>query len=578
MPATLFHKITESFAGTLFVGHSDGELMFLEQVALRPTTSAPLIDAIVRALSDMRQLSDKTVAAPSHVVRFMGQLGIVAPYFEAVPLRLLQVTARERKTSFPVAVAIKIALDVFDGLCLYHALDAKLCGGICPDQLLVGTDGDTRVGNVPVPAISPKESPWRGKVERLAYLAPEQLTAAKSFDARTDVYTMGVILWEMIANQSRLVGSPGQILESLRNANGLPILTPLDDSKVSKRLLDALGRALHANPLERQPSIGAFARDLLEADETPADSKDVGAFVEQVANHSLQLLRTAIALQQIQTIRQSRASRVAVPSTSQAATKASGEKKPVTSTAATEANLPPNSDHTAVFKVTAELLEKARRGPAPSDSKQRVGAPAAVELPVESDQTVTFEVPEILLEEARRLFEASEQSESDTEPESSVSPSSVQSKGASLVATPGKATSPSLSNSTTPASAAPKDSTAETIALIGSTPVAAKGPTFALKKGPMSVPRPSKSSVSAPTPSRGPLSVPAHGPKSVPASPMFTAETAAASTSPPAAPQAQDKTVERTLESNACRRTIEEIARRRSLVSAPHQASRTETR
>ncbi len=401
MPATLFHKITESFAGTLFVGHSDGGLMYLEQVALRSTTSAPLIDAIVRALSDMRQLSDKTVAAPSHVVRFMGQIGIVAPYFEAVPLRLLQVAAREQGIPFPVSIAIKIALDVFDGLCLYHALEAKLCGGICPDQLLVGTDGDTRVGNVPVPAISPKESPWRGKVERLAYLAPEQLTAAKTFDARTDVYATAVILWEMIANRPRLAGSPGQILESLRTTKGPPTLTPLDDSKVSKGLLNALGQALHANPAERQPSIGAFARDVLEADETPADSKDVGAFVEQVASHSLQSLRTAIALQQIQAIRQSRSSKTDSSFTAEAATKAGSENKPVTSNTAVEANLPPNSDHTAVFKVTAELLEKARRGSAPSDSKQRVGVPATVELPVESDQTVTFEVPENLLEEAR---------------------------------------------------------------------------------------------------------------------------------------------------------------------------------
>ncbi len=380
-------------------------------------------------------------------------------------------------------------------LCLYHALDAKLCGGICPDQLLVGTDGDTRVGNVPVPAISPKESPWRGKVERLAYLAPEQLTAAKTFDTRTDVYAMGVILWEMIANQPRLVGSPGHILESLRTAKGSPVLAPLDDSKVSKGLLNALSRALHPNPAERQPSIGAFARDLLEADETPADAKAVGAFVERVASQSLEPLRTAIALQQIQAIRQSRSSKTDVPSTTQSATKASGEKKPVSSNAAIEANLPPNSDHTAVFKVTAELLQKARRGPAPSDSRQRVATPAAVELPVESDQTVTFEVPENLLEEARRLFEAADQSASDTEPESSASSSSVQSKGLTSDTALSPVASATLSNSPAPARAASIGSTSESIAQKGSTPApfTSKRPPFALKKGPMAVPRPSKS-------------------------------------------------------------------------------------
>src|SRR5664279_4738229 len=130
MAATLFHKITESFAGALFVGHSEGDLLFLEQVALRSTTPAQLVDSMVRSLTEMMQLSGSCVAAPSHVVRFMGQMGIVTPYFEAIPLRLLQNAAREKQVQFPLPVALKITLDVLDGLCQYHTLDAGLRGGV----------------------------------------------------------------------------------------------------------------------------------------------------------------------------------------------------------------------------------------------------------------------------------------------------------------------------------------------------------------------------------------------------------------------------------------------------------------
>ena len=533
MPATLFHKITENFAGTLFVGHSEGELLYLEQVALRATTPAHIIDSMVRALGEMRHLSGNTVAAPSHVVRFLGQIGIVTPYFEALPLRLLQVAAREKQFPIPTGVAVKIALDVFDGLCQYHALEAKLYGGICPDQLLVGTDGDTRVGNVAVPAITPKESPWRGKVERLSYLAPEQVTASKGYDARTDVYTMGVILWEMIANQPRVAGAPAQILELLRRADGPAVMSPLDESKVSKGLINTLSRALHANPSERQPSIGVFARDLLEADEAPATAQQVAAYVEQVAKQLLQVTRTAIALEQIQVIKQSRTTKSEGSPPAETAKKALVGKSQLSPSQSSEAGLPQNSDHTAVFKVTAELLEKARRGPTPGESTRPIAGPVAVDLPVESDQTVTFEVPENLLEEARRLFEATEQAASTVESEFSAPSSShnVQptgsarvpafSKGATLAIDPPKGRTPVLATpkgpaltptpskglTSVPAAAGPASAPAPSKSPT-SVPAATSGsePESAISKGPTPVPTATAGATSALAPSKGPTS------------------------------------------------------------------------
>ncbi len=363
------------------------------------------------------------MAAPSHVVRFIGQIGIVTPYFEAVPLRLLKVAANEKQSPFPVPIATKIALDALDGLCQYHALDGKLCGGVCPDHLLVGTDGDTRVGNVAVPAISPKESPWRGRVERLAYLAPEQLTTARRSDARTDVYAVGVVLWEMIANQPKMFGSPAQILESLRDAKGLPALSPLDESKLSPHFLATLGRALHPDPAERHPSVGAFARELLEAGEEPAAASDVATFVEKVARQSLQSLRTAIALQQIQTIKQGRSSKSGSLPGLETTSQPAAARTSIAGRASRLESFPPNSDHTAVFKVTAELLQKARGDSTPSEPKQRVSTRVTAEEYSGGERTVTFEVPEDLLEEARSLFQATEQAASSSESKVSAPPS-----------------------------------------------------------------------------------------------------------------------------------------------------------
>ena len=421
MPATLFHKVTESFAGALFVGHSEGDLLFLEQVAVRTNTPPEHVDAMVQALFDMKQLSSSTVAAPTHIVRFMGQVGIVTPYVEGVPLRMVQVAARAKRANCPAGVALKIVLDIVDGLCQYHNLGTALNGGVCPDHILVGSDGDCRVGNVAVPAMPTKDSPWRANVHRLAYLAPEQVSASRSYDGRTDVYAVAVILWELLSNQPRFIASAAHILETLRSADRSVRMAPLDTTRLAPGLVKTLEQALNPQASERQSSIGALARDLLDSGEEPAGREEVAKFVGLVADKPLREMRAAI---------RSQASFLKVrppsvrPPPKPVLRSEPGAPPRVPRPSVRPANLPVDGEHTTVFHVTAELLEKARRigaqsdaPPAPkvdgaktdpSSEDHTVAFQVSSEMLEEANRTVTFQVPQELLEEARRMFESDE--------------------------------------------------------------------------------------------------------------------------------------------------------------------------
>jgi hypothetical protein len=415
MSATLFHKITDSFAGALFVGHSEGELLFLEQVSVRADTPAHLVDATVHALLEMKTLAGSTVAAPSHIVRFMDQVGIVTPYFEAVPLRVVQAGARAKRLSCPPGVALKIVLDIVDGLCQYHNLETALSGGVCPDQILVGTDGDTRVGNVAVAAMPTKDSPWRANVDRLAYLAPEQTSAQTHCDGHTDVYAVGVILWELLCNQPRFIASASRILEMLRSISGSPQLAPLDSTRLAPALVATLSRALHPQPALRQSTMGRLARELLECGQELASNKEVAAFVERVAGHSLRALRSAI---------QAQAVLLDVPAlTSQLTSQRFSSDVPLASVGPSTTPPMPERDeeHTSVYHVTADLLELAKRNAGPSEPPKLSGL-SRHSIPItnrvlkisdaeelsDDGKTVTFKVPQELLDQARRLFEAQE--------------------------------------------------------------------------------------------------------------------------------------------------------------------------
>ena len=471
MSATLFHKITESFAGALFVGHSEGELLFLEQVSVRDNTPAHLVDATVRALLEMKTLVGSTVAAPSHIVRFMGQVGIVTPYFEAVPLRVVQAGAREKRLCCPPGVALKIVLDIVDGLCQYHNLETALNGGVCPDQILVGTDGDTRVGNVAVAAMPTKDSPWLANVDRLAYLAPEQAAVQAHYDGHTDVYAVGVILWELLCNQPRFVASASGILETLRSISGSAQLAPLDSTRLAPSLVATLSRALYPQPTLRQSTMGRLARELLECGQELASGKEVAAFVERVASQPLRALRDAIETQ---------AALLNVPTlTSQLSSQRFRSDNPRASVL--PSTMPPrperNEEHTTVYHVTADLLELAKRNAGPSEPPiaklsglsrhsipvaKRVGRISDAEELADDGRTVTFKVPPELLDQARRLFDAQEDSPESTEAcaetadEAMVSESAPESKS---LPTPLQASAPSQPSGQVPISFIEEEST-----------------------------------------------------------------------------------------------------------------------
>ena len=93
-----------------------------------------------------------------------------------------------------------------------------------------------------------------------AYLAPEAITG-KGVDGRADVFTVGMLLWEMLAG--RPARRPGGLMEVLKQAVGEDI--DLDAlSMASPELRDAMARMLDREPEHRWPTAAA-ARDALAA-------------------------------------------------------------------------------------------------------------------------------------------------------------------------------------------------------------------------------------------------------------------------------------------------------------------------
>jgi serine/threonine protein kinase len=94
-----------------------------------------------------------------------------------------------------------------------------------------------------------------------AYMSPEQLNAERSVDARSDVYALGCVAYEMIAGVPAFIGKRGVVDNTLKFVKLAPTVSAKRPG-VAPRLDEAIATALAFEPADRFPTPGAFARAL----------------------------------------------------------------------------------------------------------------------------------------------------------------------------------------------------------------------------------------------------------------------------------------------------------------------------
>jgi eukaryotic-like serine/threonine-protein kinase len=174
-----------------------------------PDVSAQLLEAG----RWVRGLDDPAVMTPLEVGTQEGLLHASFSYSVAEPLRGVLRLVSFRGSPIPVGVALRIAHDIVLGARAIEAcgaspaLGASLCGGLIPDSILVGLDGKTRLCDAGIATILRRTTEYGQHPDLLSYAAPEQIDGASGIDGRSDVFSIGICLWEMLANR-RLFSAP----------------------------------------------------------------------------------------------------------------------------------------------------------------------------------------------------------------------------------------------------------------------------------------------------------------------------------------------------------------------------------
>jgi eukaryotic-like serine/threonine-protein kinase len=205
-----------------------------------------------------------------------GRQYIVFEYVEGENLKELVL----RSGRLPVRQALELALAVADGLAFAH--DRGLVHrDVKPQNVLLNGEGEVKVTDFGIARSLHVEQgvTQTGTVLGTGeYLAPEQASGTQVSPA-TDVYSLGVVLWELLAGDVPFTGE-NFVAVALRHVNEPPPRLRQRRPDVSPRLEAAVDRALAKDPARRFPSMTTFAKELraclaeLEG-EAPAPADDL---------------------------------------------------------------------------------------------------------------------------------------------------------------------------------------------------------------------------------------------------------------------------------------------------------------
>ena len=94
------------------------------------------------------------------------------------------------------------------------------------------------------------------------YMSPEQATGERELDARSDVYSLACVLYELLAGEPPHPGASARIVIAKRFTEAVPRVRRLRPA-VPAAVEQALVRALALEPVERFPTAAAFAEALM---------------------------------------------------------------------------------------------------------------------------------------------------------------------------------------------------------------------------------------------------------------------------------------------------------------------------
>jgi hypothetical protein len=253
------------------------------------------------------RLVHPNVVALHEAVEESGRCFLSMEYLDGQPLHRVLARGVRRGTPLPTAMRLRVLCDVLAGLHYAHELrdfdGAPLHvthRDVTPENVFVTYAGDVKLVDFGIAkasgrSVETKLGVVKGKVP---FMSPEQATGgSKQVDRRTDVFAVGVMLWETLAQRPFWAGKDSlSILHALIEGKYDPSPRAVDPTIDAE--LDRVCRMALAHDVDQRfPTAQAFREALeeqLERVGPRADNAALGEYVARMFESERQTTREAI--------------------------------------------------------------------------------------------------------------------------------------------------------------------------------------------------------------------------------------------------------------------------------------------
>jgi eukaryotic-like serine/threonine-protein kinase len=201
-----------------------------------------------------------------------GSYFLVMEWVEGLDLKRYLATYSDvgRRTAWPLMTAI--AVETLRGLSAAHErIDSTgrrspvIHRDVTPQNVLLGTNGNVKLTDFGLARAVDRSRITNPTVVKgkLAYLAPELTEPGGTPSERSDIYSLGVVLWEALAGRGLFQGHTDVSVFLKAKAAEVPQLTRFRDD-LPEGLVAAISCALARRPEDRFPSAREFLRALVQ--------------------------------------------------------------------------------------------------------------------------------------------------------------------------------------------------------------------------------------------------------------------------------------------------------------------------
>jgi serine/threonine protein kinase len=202
-----------------------------------------------------------------------GRVCMVMEWVEGTRLREMI----DRQGKLPQEMALRITIQICEALDYIHA-HGVVHRDLKPDNILIGANNEVKLLDFGIAGEVGARRLTFGRLTKSMgtpdYVSPEQVKGKRG-DPRSDIYSLGVMLFEMISGEVPF-GGPNPVVAMNQRLVNKAALPHEIESAVTPQLRETIYRALERDPRDRYVTARDFAWDL----EHP-DHVDIGGLAER---------------------------------------------------------------------------------------------------------------------------------------------------------------------------------------------------------------------------------------------------------------------------------------------------------